>query len=299
VASTAIITNVCTLTEVDMDRVLIVGAAGMLGGDLLEVFQARYECIGADLPDFDITDCEQTIETITRINPGVVVNLAAFTQVDQCESDTDRAYKVNSEGAKYVALGCQAVGARCVYLSTDYVFDGLGNTPYGEDDPPHPLSIYGRSKLRGEEYLRQIAPQALIIRSSWLFSERGTNFVKTVIRLAQEKRDLEMVNDQTGSPTYTRDLSRAIYSLISMNQCGIFHVTNSGSCTWFDFARRILRQIGSSLRLIPISTAQCARPAPRPSYSVLNQAKLYSLTGIMMPPWEDALSRCISSLGVG
>lgn len=279
-----------------MERVLIIGAEGMLGGDLSAALQGRYECVGTDVADFDITDAVDTMRNIARIRPHVVVNLAAVTQVDQCESDSDRAFAVNAEGARNVALATRAAHARCLFLSTDYVFDGAKRSPYRENDPPHPLSVYGRSKFQGERYVQDVDPDALIVRSSWLFSERGANFVKTVLRLAKEKEELEMVNDQTGSPTYTKDLSLAMVALIAARQRGIFHVANGGTCTWFEFARRIASLIGSPLRLIPIGSAQCGRPAPRPVYSVLGQEKLHSVTGLVMPPWEEALSRCVNNL---
>lgn len=282
-----------------MERVLVVGAEGMLGGDLCEALQAGFECVGTDLADFDITDASATMKSITHIRPHVVVNLAAFTQVDQCEAQSGRAFQVNAEGAKHVALASRAVNARCLYLSTDYVFDGTKRTPYLEDDRPHPLSVYGRSKLQGELHVQEAAPDAVIVRSSWLFSERGGNFVKTVIGLAKEKEKLEMVSDQTGSPTYTKDLSRALVSLIGSKERGVIHIANSGSCTWLEFAKRIVNLIGSPLRLIPIGTAQCGRPAPRPSYSVLGNEKLHSVTGFKMPRWEEALSRCIEELRAG
>lgn len=290
------ITSALMADEASMERVLVVGAGGMLGGDLCEVLKAEYECMGTDLVDFDITDPAATRENIVRLRPHVVVLLAAFTQVDHCEASKERAFQVNAEGAKHVALACRAVGARCVYLSTDYVFDGTKRTPYREDDPPNPLSVYGLSKLQGERYVQEAAPHCLIVRSAWLFSERGKNFVKTVISLARERQELEMVHDQTGSPTYTKDLSRALVALIASRKEGIFHVANTGSCTWFEFAQRIVGLIGSSLRLIPVSTAQCGRAAARPAYSVLGNEKIHSVMALKMPPWEEALSRCIKGL---
>jgi dTDP-4-dehydrorhamnose reductase len=260
--------------------------------------EEQYQCLGSDIADFDITDCDCTIQAIRKINPQVVINVAAFTFVDLCEQEKEKAFAVNGEGAKHVARGCREVGAKCIYLSTDYVFDGKKSTPYVEDDLPKPISVYGQSKLQGEKYVQEILDDFLIIRSSWLFGKEGSNFVKTVVRLSREREVLEIVNDQRGSPTYTKDLSIAISTLIAEDLKGIFHVSNSGSCTWLEFAEKILDLIGSSLRCIPISSTQCGRPAERPPFSVLSCEKQKNVTGIMMPHWEDALSRFIETIDI-
>ena len=279
-----------------MKKVLIIGADGMLGGELFRTFKGKDVCIGSTIQELDISDYDRTIETIKRLEPQVVINVAAFTMVDLCEQEKEKAFAVNAQGAKNVAIGCREIGAKCIYLSTDYVFDGKKNTPYGEDDPPNPISVYGLSKFQGEEYIEEILDDYLIIRSSWLFAKEGTNFVNTIIKLSREKNELTMVNDQKGSPTYTKDLSQAISLLVEKDLKGIFHITNSGCCTWFEFAQKILDLIGSSMKLIPISSSHCGRAAQRPHNSVLNCEKLKEKTGLIMPNWKDALARCVKTM---
>jgi dTDP-4-dehydrorhamnose reductase len=279
-----------------MKKVLIIGADGMLGGELFRTLKEKDVCIGSAIQELDITDYDRTIAIIKRLEPQVVINVAAFTMVDLCEQEQEKAFAVNAQGAKNVAIGCRETGAKCIYLSTDYVFDGKKNTPYGEDDPPNPISVYGLSKFQGEKYIEEILDDYLIIRSSWLFAKEGTNFINMIIKLSREKNELTMVNDQKGSPTYTKDLSQAISLLVEKDLQGIFHITNSGCCTWFEFAQKILDLIGSSMKLIPISSSQSGRPAPRPQNSVLNCAKFTEKTGHSMPDWEDALTRCIKTI---
>ena len=268
----------------------------MLGGGLFRTFMEKDICIGSTIQELDITDYERTIETIKRLDPQVVINAAAFTMVDLCEHEKEKAFAVNAWGARNVAMGCRETGARCVYLSTDYVFDGKKDRPYAEADLPDPISVYGLSKVQGEKYVQEILNDYLIIRSSWLFAKEGGNFVNTIIKLSREKKELTMVDDQKGSPTYTKDLSQAISLLIEKDLKGIFHITNSGCCTWFEFAQRILDLIFSSMKLIPISSSHCGRPAQRPHNSVLNGEKLKKKTGHIMPHWEDALARCLKTI---
>ncbi|HJX32050.1 MAG TPA: dTDP-4-dehydrorhamnose reductase [Thermodesulfobacteriota bacterium] len=279
-----------------MKKVLIIGADGMLGGELFRTLTEKDECIGSTIQELDISDYDRTIETIKKLEPQVVINVAAFTMVDLCEQEKEKAFAANVEGAKNVAIGCRETGAKCIYLSTDYVFDGKKNTPYGEDDPPNPISVYGLSKFQGEKYIEEILDDYLIIRSSWLFAKEGTNFINMIIKLSREKNELTMVNDQKGSPTYTKDLSQAISLLVEKDLKGIFHITNSGCCTWFEFAQKILDLIGSSMELIPISSSHCGRAAQRPCNSVLNCEKFIEKTGMIMPHWEDALACCIKTI---
>jgi dTDP-4-dehydrorhamnose reductase len=279
-----------------MKKVLIIGADGMLGEELFRTLREKDACIGSTIQELDISDYDRTIEIIKRLEPQVVINVAAFTMVDLCEQEKEKAFAVNAQGAKNVAIGCREIGAKCIYLSTDYVFDGKKSTPYGEDDPPNPISVYGLSKFQGEKHIEEILDDYLIIRSSWLFSKEGTNFVNTIIKLSREKNELTIVNDQKGSPTYTKDLSQAISLLIKKDLKGIFHITNSGCCTWFEFAQKILDLTGSSMKLIPISSSHCGRAAQRPPNSVLNCEKLKEKTGLIMPSWENALARCIKTM---
>jgi dTDP-4-dehydrorhamnose reductase len=279
-----------------MKKVLIIGTDGMLGEELFRTLKGKAQCIGSTIQELDISDYDRTTETIKKLEPQVVVNLAAFTMVDLCEQKKEKAFAVNAQGAKNVAIGCREIGAKCIYLSTDYVFDGKKSSPYGENDPPNPISVYGLSKFEGEKHIEEILDDYLIIRSSWLFAKEGINFVKTIIKLSQEKNELTMVNDQKGSPTYTKDLSQAVSLLIERDLKGIFHITNSGCCTWFEFAQKILDRIGSSMKLIPISSSDCGRAAQRPHNSVLNCEKLKEKTGLIMPHWDDALARCLKTI---
>jgi dTDP-4-dehydrorhamnose reductase len=274
-------------------KILLLGARGMLGRDLLSLLSASHESCGKDVQDFDITDRKRVGEEIGACGPDAVINAAAYTDVDGCETQRDRAFAVNAEGALNVALGCARAGSRMIHLSTDYVFDGNSVLPYREDAPPNPLSVYGQSKLRGEKYVEEALENHLIVRTAWLYGRHGRNFVDTILRLASEKEELRVVHDQKGSPTFTRDLSGAIFRLLGNPFRGIVNVTSSGSCTWFDFARKILEakpQAGRSVRVIPISSAELGRPAKRPGNSVLALSRYEQLTGVRMRNWEEGLA---------
>jgi dTDP-4-dehydrorhamnose reductase len=273
-------------------KVLIIGAGGMLGRDLQPILSLRHEVIGMDLHDLDITRSGQTGETIASLRPDLVINLAAVTDVDGCESQKERAFSVNARGALHVAQGCAASGARLIHLSTDYVFDGTLPVPYTEETLPHPLNVYGESKLLGERGVQEAGENYLILRTSWLYGRHGKNFVDTILRLSSQQQEIRVVNDQRGSPTYTRDLSRAIELLVGREERGILHVTNSGSCTWFEFAGKILAMKSPGdppVRLLPISSAELGRPAKRPANSVLDCSKFERIAGWKMRSWEESL----------
>lgn len=271
-------------------RVLVTGAKGQLGVELLDVLGQSHDVIGLDLPEWDITKSE-AMRVVADVHPAWVVHAAALTDVDGCERDPARAHFVNGEGTRRVAEGCHAVGAGMVYLSTDYVFDGQKGAPYVETDPAAPLSVYGRSKLAGEEATREIAPRWAIVRTAWLFGVSGKNFVKTIVEKATAGGPLRVVDDQVGSPTYARDLAEAIRELLVRGLTGMYHVTNSGSCSWYAFARAILQQAGLATATVsPMTTAELGRPAPRPASSVLaNQA--WAAAGLPpLRPWPEALA---------
>ncbi|MEJ2066742.1 MAG: dTDP-4-dehydrorhamnose reductase [Deltaproteobacteria bacterium] len=273
-----------------MQRVLVLGAQGMLGHDLLEVFSKEYDVTGLDIDDLDITRQGSTRKTIKELAPDVVINAAGYTDVDGCEKKINKAFAVNGQGTKNVAKGCRDNGSKLIYLSTDYIFDGAKGSPYREDDPPNPLSIYGESKLMGERYIEEILDDYLIVRTQWLYGVHGRNFVETILALAEERGHIEVVHDQEGSPTYTADLSRAIAALISKKLRGTFHISNSGSCSWYDFALEIVRLANSSqVEIVPISSAALNRPAKRPPYSILNCQRLEQEAGVVMRPWQQAL----------
>jgi len=276
-----------------MKRILVIGAKGMLGGDLMGVLLSSFpndEIFGWDIEEIDIQKEEDTVFKIEELRPHVVIDIAAYTDVDGCESNEGKAFAVNAEGTKHVALGASRCQAKMVYLSTDYVFDGKKKEPYLENDPPHPLSVYGHSKWKGEQYVQESMRDFLIIRTQWLYGRYGKNFVTSILRQASEKRALSIVNDQIGSPTYTADLAKAISTLIQFDARGIFHVANSDLCTWYTFGQAILKLSGmDKVRVIPISSKEIARPAARPLYSVLNCQKLKKETGLTLRPWSEAL----------
>ena len=268
---------------------LLLGASGMLGKALLEVLQGL-PVVGWSSRDLDITREDQVLNRIRALHPRVIIHAAAWTQVDACEKDPERAYRVNARGTRHVAQAARATGARLVYISTDYVFDGKGNHPYPEDAPPNPLNVYGRSKWEGEQAVLESTPDGLIVRTSWLFGPGGANFVDTILQLAQIQSHLRVVADQRGAPTYTRDLAEALRRLLETPARGIVHVTNGGDCTWWEFARAILQEAGiQGVAVAPISTLEAGRPAPRPAYSVLDTGRYTCLTGHQLRPWQEAL----------
>jgi len=282
-----------------MDRkILVIGAKGMLGRDLVTVLQAdlpKDEVVGWDIEEIDIQKEEETVTKVEKLRPDIVIHLAAYTDVDACELDEGKAFAVNAQGTEHVAVAVSRCRAKMVYLSTDYVFDGNKREPYLESDSPHPLNVYGRSKLQGEQHVQAWAKEALIIRTQWLYGRYGKNFVGSILRQAREKKVLSIVNDQIGSPTYAADLSKAIFVLIQANACGIFHVANSGLCTWCAFGQTILKLSGvNRVKVIPISSGELGRPAARPSYSVLSCQKLKKETGLTMRPWSEALKDYLS-----
>jgi dTDP-4-dehydrorhamnose reductase len=282
-----------------MRRILVTGAKGMLGRDLMDILHSSFpgdEVIGWDIEEIDIRKENDTVAKIETLRPEVVIHLAAYTDVDGCESNKEGAFAVNAEGARHVARAASKCRAKMIYLSTDYIFDGEKKEPYLESDPPRPLNVYGHSKLKGEQYVQQEVGDFLIIRTQWLYGPFGKNFVDSILRQAGEKKTLSIVNDQTGSPTYTVDLAKAICVLIQFDARGIFHVANSDLCTWYAFGQAVLSLSGvSQVRVIPISTKELGRPAARPSYSVLNCQKLQKETGRTMRPWSDALKDYLST----
>jgi len=289
-----------------MKRLLVIGARGMLGRDLVKVLRSSSEVGLAsgwkifewDIDEIDIREEKSTIEKIEKAKPHIVINVAAYTDVDGCESQEEKAFAINAEGMKHIALGALKSRAKVVYLSTDYVFDGTKRKPYLESDLPNPLNVYGRSKLKGEEYIRNLVQDGLIIRTQWLYGKHGKNFVASILHQAEEKKVLSIVNDQIGSPTYTVDLSEAISLLIRHDARGIFHVTNSDLCSWYTFGKALLKFSGRrDVRVIPISTRELNRPAPRPLYSVLNCQKFKRETGAPLRSWPEALQDYLRSIG--
>ncbi len=288
-------------------KILITGAKGMMGSDLMKVLSQKkeYNLIGASRSDFDITDYSQTLQFLKDKKPDIVIHAAAYTKVDDCESHSETAYKVNEEGTKNIASGCKDINAKLIYISTDYIFNGRKNTPYLENDIPEPLSVYGDSKLKGELAVQDILNDFIIVRTSWLFGKNGNNFISAILKQVDKAQkdnsvaagfSLRVVNDQTGSPTYTIDLSQAIEKLITCNAKGIFNVTNSGHCSWYQFAKKILELAGiKGVDVVPITSEELKRPARRPAYSILDCSKFKSVTNYNMRHWEESLKDYLSS----
>ncbi len=245
---------------------------------------------GLSSRDADIRDAKRVQQAVRETRPEWVVLAAAYTDVDGCESNPELAFAVNRDGAANVAEAAREVGARLVFLSSDYVFDGKKTTPYETGDLRNPQSVYGRTKAEAEINLLALMPDCCIARTSWLFGAGGKCFPDTILKLTASRSRLDVVNDQRGCPTYTVDLAQAIMQLCRKNASGIVHVTNAGDCTWFEFAQEIVKSAGLGTTVRPASSQQMARPAPRPAYSVLSPAGLHAL-GIEMPSWRDALQR--------
>ncbi len=279
-------------------KILILGHKGMLGSDLFLRLFAFHEVEGKDIEDFDIVSQGACTEAISEIGPDVVINAAAYTDVDGCESDSDTCFSVNAEGVKNIALACRERGIKIVHFSTDYVFDGMKRNPYQEDDTCNPINVYGKSKLAGEQYLKQFSDNFLLIRSAWLYGKNGKNFVKTIVEKARTEKVLNIVDDQVGSPTFTWDLAAAVQLLIEDRHTGIYHITNRGNCSWYQFAVKILKSACvAGVTVKPIKSDALQRPAKRPHYSVLTCRKFFETTGKTMRYWQVALDDYISKMG--
>ncbi len=276
-------------------RILVTGASGMLGSDLCPLLNEDHEVVEVDVQDFDVTTPSAVEETV-RISPQIVCHLAAATDVDGCELDPESAYLTNGVGTRNIALACQRLEIPILYLSTDYVFDGEKGEPYLELDRPNPINVYGTSKLQGERHVSQLLRQFYIVRSSWLFGKNGRNFVDQILARARERRRLEVVTDQVGSPTYTRDLAEALKLLLETGRYGLYHITNSGFCSWFEFALEILNLAGvTDVEVAPIDSRSYGRRAKRPRYSVLSNSASERTLKRRMRPWEEALADYVGS----
>lgn len=250
-------------------KILITGSNGMLGHDLIEVLKDNHELILTTSKTLDITNKDQVLEVICDSEPDVVINSAAYTDVDGCEENQDLAYAVNGEGVKNLALACKEVDCALVHISTDYIFNGKNDRPWVEDDEIGPISVYGKSKLKGEEAILETLDKYFIVRTAWLYGINGKNFPKTMLELAKNHSEITVVYDEVGTPTYTPDLAYGISELIETDYYGIYHLTNSGSCSWCEFARYIFKVADKDIKVVPVTASEFARPAPRPSYSVL------------------------------
>jgi dTDP-4-dehydrorhamnose reductase len=270
-------------------KILITGSDGLMGTNILPDLAQHFEIVPVTENQWDILDASRGEEIIRLHQPDVLINLAAITNVDGCEDEPETAFRVNAEGAGVLADLCKRQNVRLVHLSTDYVFDGTSTTPYTEQDETHPLSVYGHSKLLGEQEVLRRHPSSTVIRTEWIYGKGGENFITKVLKIAREKGSVEVVNDQTGSPTYARDLAEPMRALIAGDCSGIYHVTNSGCCTWFEFAREAFSCLQIDVRCKPTTSALIHRKARRPAYSVLDCSKLTNDTGIAMRTWQLAL----------
>lgn len=271
-------------------KILVLGHKGMLGSDLMLRLAAAHEMTGIDIGDFDITAEDDCARVISERSPEVVINAAAYTDVDGCETNRERCFAVNAVGVKNIALACRGRGIRIVHFSTDYIFDGRKETPYVETDPPAPLNVYGASKLEGERFLEAFSDHWLLIRTAWLYGQNGKNFVKTILEKSFTVKTLDVVDDQIGAPTYAWDLAAAVGLLIDGGREGIFHLTNRGRCSWYEFACKILEYAGKTgVSVRPIRSQVLARSAVRPAWSVLSSRKFSEETGKTMRSWQTAL----------
>jgi dTDP-4-dehydrorhamnose reductase len=277
-------------------RVLVTGAAGMLGQAVMPALAtAGHEALGLDLPELDVTRLEPLQRAVQGFRPDWVFHLAALTKVDDCETRRDEAFRVNDLGARHAALAAAGAGAALLALSTDYVFDGTATRPYRESDAASPRSVYGASKWAGEQAVREVHPRHVIVRTSWLFGPGGGNFVDTILAHARAGERLRVVDDQRGSPTFTRDLAQGLLRLMVAAAPGTYHCTNSGDCTWYDLAAHAVACAGLTVPLERTDTASFPRPAKRPAYSVLGNAAFEQATGWRMPAWTDAVERHLAA----
>ncbi|GGH63984.1 NAD(P)-dependent oxidoreductase [Paenibacillus silvae] len=273
-------------------RVLVTGASGQLGRDVVLLLEKEgHDVLGCDRERLDITDYLQCQEVIATYHPEIVIHCAAYTAVDDAEIEPDRAYRVNTVGTRNVTVASEQVGAKIIYISTDYVFDGMSEIPYQEYDNTNPQSIYGKSKRAGEVLVQSLSSRWFIVRTSWVYGIYGNNFVKTMLKLGQQKPKLQVVNDQKGSPTYTVDLAKFLLELIASEKYGIYHASNQGECTWYEFAQAIFEEskVGMYTQLEPCTTEQFPRPALRPRNSVMDHTSIRTNGFSDLRLWREGL----------
>ncbi|MBP3967004.1 dTDP-4-dehydrorhamnose reductase [Paenibacillus lignilyticus] len=275
-------------------KILVTGANGQLGKELVQLnVRPGIHILGYGRDNFDITNSEQCADVVKAYRPDVIIHCAAYTAVDKAESDADEAYRINAWGTRNVAMAAKACGAKLCYISTDYVFDGKGNEPYEIEEPTNPQTVYGQTKLAGELEVAAQLDRYYIVRTSWVYGKYGNNFVRTILKLASERDRLKVVRDQIGSPTYTLDLAVFLIELVQTDKYGVYHASNTGSCSWFEFAQEIVRSrdgANATITLEPCSTAEFPRPAARPAYSVMSHAAIERAGLQDLRPWREALA---------
>ncbi len=284
-------------------KILITGAKGQLGTELLRQLENgksalgslpsalnQATVVGVDLEDVDLAELHPVQTLLKNEAPDVVINCAAFTNVDGCESDPDAAFAGNALAARNVAVACEKQGAKLIHVSTDYVFDGQGDTPFRESDIPSPQSVYGSTKLLGEQYVQSFCSKWFVVRTAWLYGREGNNFVKTMVCLAKERGALKVVDDQRGNPTNAEDLAHHLLQLTTSDEYGIYHCSGSGICSWYDFAAEIVRLSGIEATVEPVTSDEFPSPTKRPAFSALEHTMLRSTIGDNMRPWQEALA---------
>jgi dTDP-4-dehydrorhamnose reductase len=276
-------------------KVLVLGANGQLGYEFSNFLRDKAELFAFSHTELDILDFEKLINKFLELSPDIVINCAAYIKVDQAEKEQALAYKINAVSERNVSLASFKINAKVVYFSTDYVFDGTKDPPYNEFDEPNPISVYGKSKLLGEMYTKEHNPNHLILRISWLYGINGSNFVKTIIRLAEEKGELKVVNDQTGTPTYTLDVVKQTWKLVQGDSVGLYHSSNIGQTTWYEFAKRIVEKLNLNAKVFPIKTDEFPVLAKRPTFSVLENYLLKLEGKNIMRNWEEAFDDFIKT----
>ncbi|WP_341281429.1 dTDP-4-dehydrorhamnose reductase [Paenibacillus sp. FSL H8-0537] len=279
-------------------RFLITGAGGQLGAELANLpVPKNFESIALNRSELDVVNLEQCRAVMAQYRPDAIIHCGAYTAVDQAESDPDEAFRVNGAGTRNLAVAAKETGAKLCYISTDYVFDGKGSIPYNEYDNTNPQTVYGKSKLAGEYAVQSLHDRFFIVRTSWVYGKYGNNFVKTMLKMGAERDCLKVVADQLGSPTYTYDLAHFLLELIQTDYYGIYHASNTGICSWHEFAQAIFEEAGNTkVQVDPCTTNEFPRPAPRPAYSVMDQGAIRSNGLQQLRPWRDALRHFVNDI---
>lgn len=276
-------------------KVFVTGVKGQLGYDVVNELEKRgMEAVGVDIEEMDITDSTSVNKVIRAAAPDAVIHCAAYTAVDAAEDNEARCRKVNAEGTQNIANVCKDLDIKMIYISTDYVFDGQGTRPWEPDDERHPLNVYGQTKYEGELAVQNTLDKYYIVRIAWVFGVNGKNFIKTMLKLAETHSRLTVVNDQFGSPTYTYDLAKLLVDMVQTDKYGIYHATNEGICTWYEFACEIFKQAGIAIEVAPVSAEEYKAKAKRPENSRMNKDKLTENGFEKLPPWQDALKRYLT-----
>lgn len=286
-----------------LNTVLVTGANGQLGNSLRKLAEEKngMRFLFTDVDSLDICQAEAVLACVKENEVDCILNCAAYTAVDKAEDNEALATKINTDAVRNLAEAASATGAKVIHVSTDYVFDGTSCRPYVETDPTCPVSVYGRTKRAGEQALQAVCPDAVILRTAWLYSEYGANFVKTMLRLAGEREEIKVVFDQVGTPTYAGDLARAMLHIVETARAGefepgIYHFSDEGVCSWYDFTVKIMQSAGLPTRVLPIESSEYPARAARPPYSVLNKGKIKRTFGFTLPHWEESLRVCLQGL---